>query len=213
MINIASKTFTDSNHRPVVHYLLGLGYIGLDIPISQKRWKYTGSMTETWQMIKWQCIFLKIYYNISYQLDRCDRPKCPWLDCPASNDITWVISVTRYTCMVFLLSLDYMGTWHTWGILTAGLCSQTHNPPKLLTECILHLGLRDKARAWSNQYLKHSIRIRRNIMLHAIQNLELSLNNPSLGVDVIVLIRQYPDVFSNTSFARRTGQYTKVSQR
>ena len=32
-------------------------------------------------------------------------------------------------------------------ILTAGLCSQTHNPPKLLTECILPLDLHDKARA------------------------------------------------------------------
>ena len=40
------------------------------------------------------------------------------------------------------------------------------------------------------------------MMLHAIHNLELSLNNPSLGVDVLVLIRRYPDVFSNTSFAR-----------
>ena len=157
---------------------------------------------------------MKIYYNINYQLDRCDRLKCPWLDCPASNAITWVISVTRYTCMVFLLSLELYGKLtYIWGILSAGLCSQTHNPPKLLTECILPLDLHDKARAWSNQYLKHSIRIiRRNMMLHAIHNLELSLKNPSLGVDVLVLIRRYPDVFSNTSFARRTGQYTKVSQ-
>ena len=31
-------------------------------------------------------------------------------------------------------------------------------------------------------------------------------------VDVLVVIRRYPDVFSNTSFARRTGQYTKASQ-
>ena len=37
VINIASKTFTDSNPRPVVHCLLGRGggYIGLDFPISQ----------------------------------------------------------------------------------------------------------------------------------------------------------------------------------
>ena len=49
------------------------------------------------------------------------------------------------------------------------------------------------------------------MMLHAIHNLELSLKQiPSLGVDVLVLIRRYPDVFSNTSFARRTGQY-KIS--
>ena len=47
------------------------------------------------------------------------------------------------------------------------------------------------------------------MMRHAIHNLELSLKNPSLGVDVLVLIRRYPDVFSNTSFARRTGQYKK----
>ena len=49
------------------------------------------------------------------------------------------------------------------------------------------------------------------MMLHAIHNLELSLKNPSLGVDVLVLIRRYPDVFSNTSFARRTGQYKSQS--
>ena len=36
VINIASKTFTDSNPRPVVHCLMGGGYIGPDIPISQK---------------------------------------------------------------------------------------------------------------------------------------------------------------------------------
>ena len=49
------------------------------------------------------------------------------------------------------------------------------------------------------------------MMLHAIHNLELSLKQiPSLGVDVLVLIRRYPDVFSNTSFTRRTGQY-KIS--
>ena len=45
------------------------------------------------------------------------------------------------------------------------------------------------------------------MMLRAIHDLELSLKNPSLGVDVLVLIRRYPDVFSNTSFAIRTGQY------
>ena len=49
------------------------------------------------------------------------------------------------------------------------------------------------------------------MMLRAIHNLELSLKNPSLGVDVLVLIRRYPDVFSNTSFARRTGQYTNFN--
>ena len=35
------------------------------------------------------------------------------------------------------------------------------------------------------------------MMLHAIHNLELSLKNRSFGVDVLVLIRRYPDVFSN----------------
>ena len=41
VINIASKTLTDSNPRPVVHclFLLGGGggtfYIGIDFPISQ----------------------------------------------------------------------------------------------------------------------------------------------------------------------------------
>ena len=48
------------------------------------------------------------------------------------------------------------------------------------------------------------------MMLHAIDNLELSLKkNPSLGVDVLVHIRRYPDVFSNASFVRRTGKYKK----
>ena len=71
VINIASKTFTDSNPRTVVHCLLwgGGGILAL-ISLSPNnggiyRQDDRGMSND------------KIYYNISYQLDRCNRLWCP----------------------------------------------------------------------------------------------------------------------------------------
>ena len=96
--------------------------------------------------------------------------------------------------------------------MTAGLCSQTHNPPELLTEYTPPpppLACMTRPEHEVTNISSIQLESDANMMLHAIHKLELSLKNPSLGVDVLVLIRRYPDVFSNTSFARQTGQIEK----